>query len=48
MQSKIETSMDEQLRLDSGGVDNANANSNNVIFTIKETELYVLAVIFSV
>ena len=28
-----------------GGVDNANANSNNVIFTIKDTELYVLVVI---
>ena len=29
------------------GVDNDNANSNNISFTIKDTKLYALAVIFS-
>ena len=34
--------------LDSSGVDNTNVNSNNVIFVIKDTKLYVPVVTFSV
>ena len=30
--------------MSAAGADNANANSNNIIFTIKDVELYVLVV----
>ena len=33
--------------LSTAGADNANANSNNIIFTIKDVELYVLVVTLS-
>ena len=33
--------------LSAAGADNANANSNNIIFTIKDVELYVVVVTLS-
>ena len=33
--------------LSTAGADNANANSNNIIFTIKDVELYVVVVTLS-
>ena len=33
--------------LSAAGADNANANSNNIIFTIKDTQLYVPVVALS-
>ena len=33
--------------LAAGGADNANVDSNNVIFTIKDTKLYVLVITLS-
>ena len=39
--------MQSRIVLSAAGADNANADSNNIIFTIKDTKLYVSVVTLS-